>query len=116
MHVQARVDSLPQLWCQCAKSNSSVFAQCWPGLYNSSPLMQWTVAHGSCWVVAAQPPDMGKTDYTPRGWAMEARLNAEDPLRNFLPSAGTLGSVSFPLKDSGAPPRASGCARDTGVG
>lgn len=45
---------------------------------------------------------MGKTDYTPRGWAMEARLNAEDPLRNFLPSAGTLGSVSFPLRDSGA--------------
>ena len=53
---------------------------------------------------AAQPPDMGKMDYTPRGWAMEARLNAEDPLRNFLPSAGTLGSVSFPLKDSGAIP------------
>ena len=47
---------------------------------------------------------MAKTDYTPRGWAMEARLNAEDPLRNFLPSAGTLGSVSFPLKDSGAIP------------
>ena len=52
--------------------------------------------------MAAQPPDMSKTDYTPHGWAMEARLNAEDPLRNFLPSAGTLGSVSFPLKDSGA--------------
>ena len=48
---------------------------------------------------------MGKTDYTPHGWAMEARLNAEDPLRNFLPSAGTLGSVSFPLKDSGARPK-----------
>ena len=47
---------------------------------------------------------MSKTDYTPKGWAMEARLNAEDPLRNFLPSAGTLGSVSFPLKDSGATP------------
>lgn len=56
--------------------------------------------------VAAQPPDMSKTDYTPHGWAMEARLNAEDPLRNFLPSAGTLGSVSFPLKDSGASRRA----------
>lgn len=48
---------------------------------------------------------MSKTDYTPTGWAMEARLNAEDPLRNFLPSAGTLGAVAFPLKDSGAPHR-----------
>jgi hypothetical protein len=46
---------------------------------------------------------MSKTDYTPSGWAMEARLNAEDPLRSFLPSAGTLGAVAFPLKDSGAP-------------
>ncbi|KAK9838176.1 hypothetical protein WJX81_006705 [Elliptochloris bilobata] len=52
-------------------------------------------------VPSLQEPDMSKTEYTPIGWAMEARLNAEDPLRNFLPSAGTLGSVSFPLKDSG---------------
>ncbi len=43
------------------------------------------------------------------GWAMECRINAEDPLRNFLPSTGRL--VSFR-----PPPELEGVRVDTGVG
>lgn len=32
----------------------------------------------------------------PKGWAMEIRINAEDPARDYRPSAGTLSQVVFP--------------------
>ena len=32
----------------------------------------------------------------PRGWSMEARIIAEDPARNFLPSVGVIERVQFP--------------------
>ena len=37
-------------------------------------------------------------DFKPRhkGHAIECRINAEDPFRNFAPSAGTLGLVEWP--------------------
>jgi acetyl-CoA carboxylase biotin carboxylase subunit len=43
----------------------------------------------------------GKIDYTfadlnKRGWAIECRINAEDPDRNFLPSPGTLEEYQPP--------------------
>ena len=33
---------------------------------------------------------------TPKGWAFESRVYAEDPLRNFLPSIGTLSRYQPP--------------------
>ena len=43
------------------------------------------------------------------GWAMECRINAEDPLRNFLPSTGRLVKYQPPTETDG-------CVRvDTGV-
>ena len=36
------------------------------------------------------------TQVKPIGWAMESRVYAEDPLRNFLPSIGTLSRYQPP--------------------
>eukprot|EP01025_Chloroclados_australasicus_P016511 TRINITY_DN1830_c0_g1_i6.p1 TRINITY_DN1830_c0_g1~~TRINITY_DN1830_c0_g1_i6.p1 ORF type:complete len:1188 (-),score=148.95 TRINITY_DN1830_c0_g1_i6:1676-5239(-) len=33
------------------------------------------------------------------GWAIEVRICAEDPLKDFVPSPGTLGEVEFPAED-----------------
>jgi acetyl-CoA carboxylase biotin carboxylase subunit len=38
----------------------------------------------------------GDTPPEPRGWAIEARVIAEDPRRQFLPSVGTIERVRFP--------------------
>lgn len=43
-----------------------------------------------------QPLDISTFVHNPKGWAMEVRINAEDPSRNFMPSSGTLGCVSWP--------------------
>ncbi|PJF41107.1 MAG: acetyl-CoA carboxylase biotin carboxylase subunit [Chloroflexi bacterium] len=32
----------------------------------------------------------------PNGWAIECRINAEDPYQNFMPSVGTISSIIFP--------------------
>ena len=35
-------------------------------------------------------------DVTQTGWAIECRINAEDPFSNFMPSTGTITRINFP--------------------
>ena len=35
-------------------------------------------------------------DVQQNGWAMECRINAEDPFNNFMPSTGTITRINFP--------------------
>ncbi len=41
---------------------------------------------------------MGPTDSVlePKGWAIECRVNAEDPYQNFIPSTGTITTLTVP--------------------
>ncbi|NYT22299.1 urea carboxylase [Alcaligenaceae bacterium] len=47
-------------------------------------------------VAAGEPLDWDALRRPPRGAAIEVRVYAEDPLKNFLPSPGTLTDVHFP--------------------
>jgi acetyl-CoA carboxylase biotin carboxylase subunit len=47
-------------------------------------------------VAAGFPLPFTQADIVPRGWAIEVRINAEDPTRNFMPSAGKIESLRFP--------------------
>ncbi len=59
-------------------------------------------------VAAGEPLGLEQSDITASGWAVEARVYAEDPARNFLPSIGRL--IRY------RPPAASDSVRiDTGV-
>ncbi|MBA4195739.1 MAG: acetyl/propionyl-CoA carboxylase subunit alpha, partial [Comamonadaceae bacterium] len=57
-------------------------------------------------VAAGEPLPLAQADVKREGWAIECRINAEDPFRNFLPSTGRL--VRF------APPAQSMWQADTG--
>ncbi|MCA9268058.1 MAG: acetyl-CoA carboxylase biotin carboxylase subunit, partial [Planctomycetales bacterium] len=66
-------------------------------------LVEWMIR-----IAAGEPLPLAQSDVHLNGWAIEARIYAEDPLRNFLPSTGRL--VRF------VPPAESDCIRvDTGV-
>jgi acetyl-CoA carboxylase biotin carboxylase subunit len=50
---------------------------------------QIRIAEGGTFTFGDTPPE-------PRGWSIEARIIAEDPARNFLPSVGSIGRLRFP--------------------
>jgi len=64
-------------------------------------------------VAAGQPLPFAQDDLKINGWAMESRLYAEDPYRNFLPSTGRLTRYRPPVE--GPTPRGGIVRNDTGV-
>jgi propionyl-CoA carboxylase alpha chain len=63
-------------------------------------------------VAAGQPLPFAQSDIGINGWAMESRLYAEDPYRNFLPSIGRLTRYRPPAEEA-TPTHA--VRNDTGV-
>jgi propionyl-CoA carboxylase alpha chain len=69
-------------------------------------------------VAAGEKLPFGQGDIARRGWAMECRINAEDPFRNFLPSTGRLVRYLPPTTTMEAAqplPEGGGVRVDTGV-
>jgi propionyl-CoA carboxylase alpha chain len=69
-------------------------------------------------VAAGEPLPITQADVKRDGWAMECRINAEDPFRNFLPSTGRLVRFVPPrtTMEAAAPvPGGGGVRVDTGV-
>ncbi len=64
-------------------------------------------------VAAGEPLPFTQDDLKIKGWAMESRLYAEDPYRNFLPSIGRLTRYRPPVE--GATPTGGIVRNDTGV-
>jgi len=69
-------------------------------------------------VAAGEPLGFRQEDIPRRGWAMECRINAEDPFRGFLPSTGRLVRYQPPPQTMEAAlpvPEGGGVRVDTGV-
>ncbi len=68
-------------------------------------------------VAAGEPLPLAQKDVQRNGWAMECRINAEDPFRGFLPSTGRLVRFQPPKETMFAadPSRLYGVRVDTGV-
>jgi propionyl-CoA carboxylase alpha chain len=68
-------------------------------------------------VAAGEKLPLGQKDVQRNGWAMECRINAEDPFRNFLPSTGRLVRFSPPAQSmwQGNTQDLQGVRVDTGV-
>lgn len=56
-------------------------------------------------IAAGHPMDLRQDDVQMSGWSMEARIYAEEPENEFLPSIGTISTMEFPDK----------CRLDSGV-
>jgi propionyl-CoA carboxylase alpha chain len=52
-------------------------------------------------VAAGEPLALRQEDIQPKGWAIECRINAEDPFRGFLPSTGRITRFQPPPTESG---------------
>lgn len=59
-------------------------------------LVRWMIELGAGDLA---PLDSLAKDLTPKGHAIQVRLYAEDPAKNFRPSAGLISSVQFPQQD-----------------
>ena len=68
-------------------------------------------------VAAGEPLPLAQKDVQRNGWAMECRINAEDPFRSFLPSTGRLVRFQPPKQTMFAADTANlmGVRVDTGV-
>ena len=68
-------------------------------------------------VAAGEKLPLSQADVKRTGWAMECRINAEDPFRNFLPSTGRLVRFQPPKETmwAGDTERLFGVRVDTGV-
>jgi propionyl-CoA carboxylase alpha subunit len=69
-------------------------------------------------VAAGEKLPFGQADVRRDGWAMECRINAEDPFRNFLPSTGRLVRYLPPrttMEAAQPMPEGGGVRVDTGV-
>ena len=69
-------------------------------------------------VAAGEKLPFGQADVQRKGWAIECRINAEDPVRNFLPSTGRLVHYLPPqatMQASLPMPKDGGVRVDTGV-
>jgi propionyl-CoA carboxylase alpha chain len=69
-------------------------------------------------VAAGEPLPFTQEQITRKGWAIECRINAEDPFRNFLPSTGRLVHYQPPkatMQAAAEMPAAGGVRVDTGV-
>ena len=64
-------------------------------------------------VAAGEKLPLAQDDVALNGWAMESRVYAEDPFRNFLPSIGRLVEYRSPAEAStcGSTPACSRAAR-----
>ena len=69
-------------------------------------------------VAAGEPLPFTQEQIARKGWAIECRINAEDPYRNFLPSTGRLVTFRPPpatMRAAEPPPESGGVRVDTGV-
>lgn len=75
-------------------------------------LVEWMLR-----IAAGEKLPFQQSELQRQGWAIECRINAEDPLRNFLPSTGRLVRYQPPATDlqQGQPSLGLGVRVDTGV-
>jgi 3-methylcrotonyl-CoA carboxylase alpha subunit len=65
------------------------------------------LVHEQLRIANGEPLRFAQSDVQPRGWAIEVRLNAEDPAHDYAPQAGTIAVFDVP--------RAPGVRLDSGV-